>query len=45
MSIVNMVDAELKIDVRDDISAANITANIMPRNPILPINTKLKIML
>ena len=33
-----MVDAELKIDVRDDIKAANITANIIPRNPVMSIN-------
>ena len=28
--MVKMVEAELKIDVNDDISAANITANIKP---------------
>ena len=33
MSIVKMVDAELKIDVREDISAASITASIRPRMP------------
>ena len=34
ISIVNMVDAELKIDVNEEIRAANITASIMPRKPI-----------
>ena len=34
ISIVNMVDAELKIDVNEEIKAANITASIMPRKPI-----------
>ena len=29
-----MVDAELKIDVNEEIRAANITASIMPRKPI-----------
>ena len=33
ISMVKMVDAELKMDVRDDIRAAIITANIMPRRP------------
>ena len=35
ISIVKMVDAELKMDVSDDIRAANITANIIPRRPLL----------
>ena len=30
-SMVKIVEAELKIEVSDDISAANITANINPR--------------
>ena len=34
MSIVKIVDAELKIDVNEEISAANITASIIPRKPI-----------
>ena len=29
--MVKMVEAELKIEVSEDISAANITANIKPR--------------
>lgn len=33
MSMVKIVDDELKIEVRDDISAANMTANIRPRRP------------
>ena len=33
MSTVKMVDDELKIDVSDDINAANITASIIPRSP------------
>ena len=33
MSMVKIVDEELKIDVKDDIKAANITANIRPRTP------------
>ena len=38
MSMVKMVDAELKIDVSDDIKAANITANI---KPLIPEKTSL----
>ena len=34
MSIVKIVDAELKIDVNEEIRAANITASIIPRKPI-----------
>ena len=34
MSIVKMVELELNIDVNDDISAAIITASMMPLNPI-----------
>ncbi len=30
--MVKMVDEELKIDVNEDINAANITANIIPLN-------------
>ena len=30
-SMVNTVEAELKMDVNDDINAANMTANIKPR--------------
>ena len=33
MSMVKMVEEELKMEVREDIRAANITANIMPRAP------------
>ena len=33
MSIVKMVDDELKIEVRDDMRAAIITASIRPRAP------------
>lgn len=38
MSIVNIVEDELKIDVNELISAANMTANIRPVNPT--VNTK-----
>ena len=34
MSIVKMVDAELKMEVKEDMRAAIITANIMPRRPV-----------
>ena len=30
--MVKMVEEELKMDVREDIRAANITANIIPKN-------------
>lgn len=33
ISIVKIVDAELKMEVNEDIKAANITANIKPRRP------------
>jgi hypothetical protein len=33
ISIVKIVEEELKMDVRDDIKAAIITANIIPDNP------------
>ena len=33
MSMVKMAELELKIEVRDDISAASITASINPRRP------------
>ena len=33
ISIVKIVDEELKIDVREDIKAANMTANMRPRTP------------
>ena len=33
MSIVKIVEDELKIEVKEDINAANITANINPRRP------------
>ena len=36
-SIVNIVEDELNIDVRDDIKAAIITANINPRIPKIHI--------
>ena len=32
-SIAKIVDAELKMDVREDMRADNITANIMPLAP------------
>ena len=32
--MVKTVDAELNIEVKDDINAANMTANIRPRNTI-----------
>ena len=35
MSIVKMVDDELKIEVREDIRAAIITASIRPRAPVV----------
>jgi hypothetical protein len=31
--MVKMVEAELKMEVKEDISAANMTANISPRRP------------
>ena len=37
MSIVKMVEDELKIEVRDDIRAAIITASIRPRAPVMYI--------
>ena len=33
MSMVKMVEEELKMEVRDDIKAANITAIMAPRMP------------
>ena len=33
MSMVKMVEDELKIDVNEDIKAESITANIKPRSP------------
>jgi hypothetical protein len=33
MSIVNIVELELKIDVSDDMSAASITASMRPLRP------------
>jgi len=33
ISMVKMVEAELKMDVNEDMRAANITANIRPRTP------------
>lgn len=35
MSTLTMVEAELKTEVRDDIRAAIITANIIPLNPVM----------
>ena len=32
--MVNRVDAELKIEVREDMRAASITANIRPETPV-----------
>ena len=37
MSIVNIVEEELKMEVREDISAAIITASIRPRAPVVDI--------
>ena len=34
MSMVNMLLAELKMEVNDDISAANKAASITPRRPV-----------
>ena len=34
ISMVKIVEEELKMDVSDDINAAIITANIMPDNPV-----------
>ena len=34
MSMVKMVEEELKIEVKDDIRAASITANIIPLAPV-----------
>lgn len=39
MSMVKMVEEELKMEVREDIRAANITANINPDNPSDKFNT------
>ena len=33
MSMVKMVDDELKMEVREDMRAASITANMRPRTP------------
>ncbi len=33
MSTVKMVEEELKMEVKDDMRAANMTASIMPRSP------------
>ena len=33
MSMVKMVELELKMDVREDIRAASMTANMRPRTP------------
>ena len=35
ISIVNMVELELKIDVKELIKAAIITANIIPERPLI----------
>ncbi len=35
MSMVKMVEAELKMEVREDMRAANITANIIPLKPVV----------
>ena len=37
MSIVKIVDAELKTDVKEDMRAAIITASIRPLNPVISI--------
>ena len=39
MSMVKIVDDELKMDVKEDIKAANITASIRPRRPGINDNT------
>ena len=41
ISIVNIVDAELNTEVREDIRAAIMTANIRPLNPIIQTNITL----
>lgn len=41
-SIVKMADAELKMDVRDDIKAAIITANINPAKPVKIVTQRLQ---
>ena len=38
MSMVKMVDEELKMDVREDMRAANITANIIPKNVAVKVS-------
>jgi hypothetical protein len=38
MSMVKMVDEELKMDVSEDMSAASITASIIPRSPGTDVN-------
>ena len=50
--MVNIVDAELKMEVSDDMSAASITANISPAIPesmdiklVIVVNTDLVYML
>lgn len=44
-SIVNKVLAELKIDVKSEINAASMTANINPRRPIgmVEVNVYLRV--
>lgn len=42
MSMVNRVEAELKMDVNEDISAASITANIRPERPDIEGNNSVK---
>ena len=37
MSIVKMVELELKIELNDDINAASMTANINPLAPIVDL--------
>jgi hypothetical protein len=41
ISIVNIVDAELNTEVREDIRAAIMTANMRPLNPIIQTNCTL----
>lgn len=40
MSMVKMVEDELKIEVREDIKAAIITASIRPRAPVMQMLVK-----
>lgn len=43
MSMVKMVEDELKIEVREDIKAAIITASIRPRAPVIVMQMLVKV--